>query len=181
MEKTVETPIAKLRNQLTPIYGLVDMVLMIDAKIEMKELCIEEAERCIKNSEKIKPLLTEIESQIELLTKQDEEHRISGYNMMILWEEQKATNTGLLEGLQRISEFDKKDAMSKMADDLIQKYSSKQSFEFVNKEAVEFAEWIDENDLVFMGWDRWESTNKECTIKAKTTEELYKLFKSKEE
>lgn len=73
MEK--ETVIGKLRNQLTPIYGLVDMVLMIDAKVEMKELCIEEAERCIKNAEKIKPLLSEIESRITSLESELEERK----------------------------------------------------------------------------------------------------------
>ena len=40
-----ETLEAKLRNQLSPIYGLVDMILLMEEKPEIKELLIKQAKQ----------------------------------------------------------------------------------------------------------------------------------------
>lgn len=56
-----ETPIAKLRNQLSPYYSLPDMILLMDEKPEMKALLIEQAKRAKATNERILELLTEIE------------------------------------------------------------------------------------------------------------------------
>lgn len=58
-----ETLEAKLRNQLSPIYGLADMILLIDEKPEMKQLIIEQAKQAVKNKEAIDLLLVEIEAK----------------------------------------------------------------------------------------------------------------------
>ena len=60
-----ETPIAKLRNQLSPYYSLPDMILNMDAKPEMKLLLIEQAKRAKNTNERIKELLVEIEEHCE--------------------------------------------------------------------------------------------------------------------
>lgn len=58
-----ETLEAKLRNQLSPIYGLADMILLIDEKPEMKQLIIEQAKQAVKNKDVIDLLLVEIEAK----------------------------------------------------------------------------------------------------------------------
>ncbi len=57
-----ETPIAKLRNQLSPYYSLPDMILNMDVKPEMKALLIEQAKIAKSTNERIKELLVEIEA-----------------------------------------------------------------------------------------------------------------------
>ena len=56
-----ETPIAKLRNQLSPYYSLPDMILNMDVKPEMKALLIKQAKIAKSTNERIKELLVEIE------------------------------------------------------------------------------------------------------------------------
>jgi len=56
-----ETPIAKLRNQLSPYYSLPDMILALDIKPEIKSLLIEQAKIAKATNERIKELLIEIE------------------------------------------------------------------------------------------------------------------------
>ena len=59
-----ETLEAKLRNQLSPIYSLADMILLIDEKPEVKKILIEQAKQAVKNKEVIDLLLVEIEKKI---------------------------------------------------------------------------------------------------------------------
>lgn len=58
-----ETLEAKLRNQLSPIYGLVDMILLMEKNPEIKELIIEQAKQALDNKDKIDFLLTSIEAK----------------------------------------------------------------------------------------------------------------------
>lgn len=58
-----ETLEAKLRNQLSPIYGLVDMILLMEKNPEIKELIIEQAKQSLDNKDKIDFLLTSIEAK----------------------------------------------------------------------------------------------------------------------
>lgn len=58
-----ETLVAKLRNQLSPIYGLANMILMMEEKPEIKQLIIKQSEQVVKNKTKIDQLLTAIEAQ----------------------------------------------------------------------------------------------------------------------
>lgn len=63
-KKTIdtETPIAKLRNQLSPYYSLPDMILNMDVKPEIKSLLIEQAKIAKGTNDRIKELLIEIEN-----------------------------------------------------------------------------------------------------------------------
>ncbi len=70
MEKHIETPEAKLRNAITPIYGLVDMVLLLeetnlnyDRISKLLPIIINEAKQCEVNKNRILDLLVEIESK----------------------------------------------------------------------------------------------------------------------
>ena len=58
-----ETLEAKLRNQLSPIYGLVDMILLMEQKPEIKELLIKQAKQAVTNKEIIDLLLAGIEAK----------------------------------------------------------------------------------------------------------------------
>ncbi len=57
-----ETWEARLRNQLSPLYGLADMVMHMDDNPEIKKMVIESAKRAIENRSKIDFLLRKIES-----------------------------------------------------------------------------------------------------------------------
>lgn len=61
MKETLE---AKLRNQLSPIYGLVDMILLMEKNPEIKELLVKQAKQCVKNKQVIDSLLLEMEGKI---------------------------------------------------------------------------------------------------------------------
>lgn len=74
-----ETLEAKLRNQLSPIYGLADLVLLIDEKEGIKQLCIEQAKQAIKNKEEIDNLLVNIENNIQHL--QEELEKVKKNNL----------------------------------------------------------------------------------------------------
>jgi hypothetical protein len=56
-----ETPEAKLRNQLTPLYGLADMVLLLESKPEILPILLETAKKSISSKVEIDRLLLEIE------------------------------------------------------------------------------------------------------------------------
>ena len=58
-----ETLEAKLRNQLSPIYGLADMILLMNKKPEIKDLLIKQAKQVVKNKEIIDLLLAGIEAK----------------------------------------------------------------------------------------------------------------------
>ena len=58
-----ETPEAKLRNQLTPIYGLDDLILMLDTHPELMPIIVEMDKQVVKNKPKIKSLLKKIENE----------------------------------------------------------------------------------------------------------------------
>ena len=58
-----ETLEAKLRNQLSPIYSLVDMILLMEEKPEIKELIIKQAKQAVSNKERIDLLLAGIEAK----------------------------------------------------------------------------------------------------------------------
>lgn len=58
-----ETLEAKLRNQLTPLYGLVDMILLMDNKPEVREILIRQAKQAINSKEKVDLLLSGIEAK----------------------------------------------------------------------------------------------------------------------
>ena len=58
----METAEAKLRNQLSPLYGLASAVLRIDDHPEMKRIVFDMANQAIKNKEAIDLLLVEIEA-----------------------------------------------------------------------------------------------------------------------
>ena len=63
-----ETPQAKLRNQLTPLYGLASMVMMKNdsddpvVKHEMELIILDTAKQAIENKKRIDELLIEIDS-----------------------------------------------------------------------------------------------------------------------
>lgn len=56
-----ETPVAKLRNQLTPLYGLAQLVIKLNTNPELIPIIIESAQQAINNKEEIDKLLKEIE------------------------------------------------------------------------------------------------------------------------
>lgn len=58
-----ETLEAKLRNRLSPLYSLVDMILLMEKKPEIKELLIEQAKQAVVNKEVINLLLVGIEAK----------------------------------------------------------------------------------------------------------------------
>jgi hypothetical protein len=58
-----ETAEAKLRNLLTPIYSLADIVILMDEHQDLKRIAIDTAKQVIINKEKIKQLLIEIENK----------------------------------------------------------------------------------------------------------------------
>lgn len=58
-----ETAEAKLRNMLTPIYSLADIVILMDEHQDLKRIAIDTAKQVIINKEKIKQLLIEIENK----------------------------------------------------------------------------------------------------------------------
>ncbi len=62
MKKSDETPVDKLRNQLSPHYGLPEMILAIDKHPDMKGLVIAQAKQAQTNKTRIDELLKEIES-----------------------------------------------------------------------------------------------------------------------
>jgi hypothetical protein len=66
-ELIMETLEAKLRNQLSPIYGLADMILLLEKKPEIKELLIEQAKKTIANRKVIDTLLVSIEEKNAVL------------------------------------------------------------------------------------------------------------------
>ncbi len=73
-EKSVETLEAKLRNQLTPIYGICDIILLLDGeegmmKPELIKIIIDLANLANKNKDKIDKLLQKIEAQHDSKTK----------------------------------------------------------------------------------------------------------------
>ena len=61
-----ETAVAKLRNQLSPHYGLPEMIFAIDKHPKMKELLIAQANQANENKKRIDELLVEIESDSDL-------------------------------------------------------------------------------------------------------------------
>lgn len=61
----METNIAKLRNQLSPHYGLPEMILMLDEHPEIKPLLIEQAKQAKQNKDRIDELLTLIEEELD--------------------------------------------------------------------------------------------------------------------
>ena len=64
MKKTdKETLEAKLRNSLTPAYGLADMVLLIDKNPAIIPIIIKSAKQVVKNKNSIDTLLKKIEAQ----------------------------------------------------------------------------------------------------------------------
>ena len=67
-----ETAVAKLRNQLSPHYGLPEMILALDKHPKMKELIIEQAKQAQANKARIDELLVEIESESHLKTSLDQ-------------------------------------------------------------------------------------------------------------
>lgn len=72
MEGLEETNIAKLRNQLGPLYALAQIVTLSADRpddVEMRRIVLETAELALKNNENIKTLLTKIEEEIENGTK----------------------------------------------------------------------------------------------------------------
>jgi hypothetical protein len=60
MEETLE---AMLRNQLSPLYGLADMILEMDKHPDLKRFVIEQAKQAIKNKENIIKILEGIEAK----------------------------------------------------------------------------------------------------------------------
>lgn len=63
MEKHIETLEAKLRNQLTPLYGLSDLILLLDDNPDLKPILIEMAKLAQKSKKEIDRLLIEIENK----------------------------------------------------------------------------------------------------------------------
>lgn len=63
MAKHVETLEAKLRNQLTPLYGLSDLILLLDDNPKLKPILIEMAKQAQINKKEIDRLLIEIENK----------------------------------------------------------------------------------------------------------------------
>lgn len=71
-DKITETPCAKLRNQLTPLYSLASMVVLIEQDERMRELAIETAKKALEGTDTINQLLKEIElSPVQEQSKQD--------------------------------------------------------------------------------------------------------------
>jgi hypothetical protein len=62
-ESLTETPEAKLRNLLTPIYSLAMMMVTIDENPEIKPLAIDQAKQVMMNKNKIRSILLEIENK----------------------------------------------------------------------------------------------------------------------
>lgn len=58
-----ETPEAKLRNQLTPLYSLADIAIHLKEKPELIDIVVDVATQAIKNQERINQLLIEIENK----------------------------------------------------------------------------------------------------------------------
>lgn len=58
-----ETLEAKLRNQLTPLYGLADMVLALEKNPKLMPIIIQNAEQVNINKRKIEQLLSAMESK----------------------------------------------------------------------------------------------------------------------
>lgn len=68
----IETPISKLRNVLTPIYGLADILLSVDfSDKEQVDLLIKCAKQAVENKESIHILLKEIEYATLLTEEKD--------------------------------------------------------------------------------------------------------------
>ncbi len=59
----VETPISKLRNILSPIYGLNDLVNAYKNREDVKDLMFECSEKCEEQKESVHSILKEIEQQ----------------------------------------------------------------------------------------------------------------------
>jgi len=58
----METAEAKLRNQLSPLYGLAETILRLDDHPKMRTIIFDMAKQAIKNKEAIDLLLVEIEA-----------------------------------------------------------------------------------------------------------------------
>lgn len=67
MEKDNETLEAKLRNQLSPIYNLADMILIMnqhpEKEAELKSIVLAEATKVVENKQRIEFLLSGIEAK----------------------------------------------------------------------------------------------------------------------
>jgi hypothetical protein len=59
--ETTETLQAKLRNQLSPLYGLADCVLLMDERPDLKPLITERAKRAFESKPRIDALLKAID------------------------------------------------------------------------------------------------------------------------
>jgi len=64
MKQDNETNIAKLRNQLSPIYGIVDMLLHCEGNEQLLALTIQQARQALDNKDRIDELLILIEKDI---------------------------------------------------------------------------------------------------------------------
>ncbi len=62
-ENQTESPESKLRNSLTPIYNLAEMVLLMDKKEGLKEVVMDTAKQVIANRKRIDELLVMIENK----------------------------------------------------------------------------------------------------------------------
>lgn len=62
MDETLE---AKLRNQLSPLYGIADLVLLMDENPEIKKHVIQMAKQASKNKPTIDLILRGIEAKTE--------------------------------------------------------------------------------------------------------------------
>lgn len=65
MERELETLEAKLRNQLSPLYGLADIILLLDENPDLKPILIQQAKQSQLNMKKIDLLLKGIEAKTE--------------------------------------------------------------------------------------------------------------------
>lgn len=81
MEQIEETNLSKLRNRLTPLYGLSDIVLAFKDGHDLKDIMIESAQQAVENQEPIQDILKDIyleisskDSEIEKLKKLLKEH-----------------------------------------------------------------------------------------------------------
>ena len=63
---TNETAVDKLRNKLSPHYGLPEMIFVIDEHPKMKGLIIEQARQAKMNKKRIDELLVEIEADFDI-------------------------------------------------------------------------------------------------------------------
>lgn len=59
-----ETLVAKLRNKLSPAYGLAEIVLLIDKNPDIKDIMIAQAKQAIENKKAIRELLVQLESEL---------------------------------------------------------------------------------------------------------------------